>query len=784
MTAAATQPKRILIADDSELNRELLTEMLGTDGYEYIYAADGETLVRLLSENVQADILLLDMHMPNMNGMEVLKVMQAHRWTDDLPVVIISAENDVAFIRNAYRLGAIDYIRRPFDSFMVRHRVENVLAVYSRNKRLMQLVENQVFQREKTNHMLINILSRVMEVSNFESGNHTLRVQLVTTLLLNRLVKITNRYPLSEEDIALIGSVAALHDIGKLTVPHSILNKAGALEPDEWEIMKSHTVKGDEMLWELPVDQSEKLIVLAHEICRHHHERYDGGGYPDGLVGDDIPIAAQAVSIADAYDALTSERCYKAAYTHERAVAMILGGECGAFNPLLLRAFTEISDDLLVQLNLNDIDFTYLNNVHEITDEVLEQEDVAVSGRTVSIAEIERAKKEFFAQQCGGIQFEYDAVSRKVTSIDHYDENGEKLRLSSTDTHLLDLEDWTTLQQQLRQTTRSDPTVTMTALVPLDGTPRWHRVTARTIWPPEGDTYVAVIGQFTDIHDKLVRAGHDLIVRDVRISGDNFLAMRSLFDVVRLVDPKTCEVLTIQPDGALAAAGQCCYEIWNRTKPCENCSSARALSDKSWTTKLESRDGRIFSVLSRYVRCGGRECILEVAMCMEGSAEQLRSGVGFVPDSAALQGFYRDTLTSAYSRAYLDSFQSNLEQANGVAVIDLDQFKQINDTYGHMAGDAALRHVSAVVRSCIRESDVLIRYGGDEFLLLFRDIGENAFYKKLRAIKQAVSEASVAEYPEITLSISIGGAYCVTPLTRAIDVADKAMYRDKFQIKE
>lgn len=395
-TAASDRNRRkILIADDSELNRELLTEMLG-DGYDYLYAQDGEELLDMLGNDVQADILLLDMHMPRVNGMEVLKVMQARKWTDDLPVVIISAEDDVGFIRNAYRLGAIDYIRRPFDTFMVQHRVANVLAVYTRNKRLVRLVESQVMQREKINHTLINILSRVMEANNQESGNHTLRVQRITRVLLEQLMELTDQYELTEEDISLICSVAALHDIGKIAVPKEILNKTGPLTDEEWVIMKSHTIRGDEMLWDIPVDQDEKLMVLAHEICRHHHERYDGKGYPDGLVGDDIPLSAQAVSLADVYDALTSDRCYKQAYSHDEAMAMILGGQCGAFNPLLLQCLMASSDELLVALELNELDPDYIDSVRDLAEEALEEEDLPTGDRTTSLAECERAKKGVF----------------------------------------------------------------------------------------------------------------------------------------------------------------------------------------------------------------------------------------------------------------------------------------------------------------------------------------------------------------------------------------------------
>ena len=773
--------KIVLIADDSALNREMLAEILG-EGYDYRFAEDGEELLRLLSKGIEADILLLDMHMPKMSGMETLKIMKARRWTDELPVVIISAEDDAGVIRNAFHLGAIDYIRRPFDAFMVCHRVERVLAVYSRNKRLARLVEEQVLEREKVNGMLINILSRVVAANNQESGEHTLRVQRITRVLLEQLVELTDRYQLDEEEIALISSVSALHDIGKVVVPKEILNKPGALSEEEWEIMKSHTVKGDEMLWEIPVDQSEPLMVAAHEICRSHHERYDGSGYPDGLKGEEIPISAQAVSLADAYDALTSERVYKEAYSHEQALEMILGGACGSFNPLLIESLKEGSDALLVELNFNLDDRSHRDVPYEPAEELAEEE-VSVSSRAASIVESERTKKEFFAHLCGGIQFEYDAVTRTVVSLSYYDKTGEKVSLSETATHLLSVEDWTRLNELVRETTREQPTVTMTALVPLNDEPRWQRVTAQSIWNEEDEKYIGIVGQFTDIHDEVVRKGKDLLVNGMRVSGENFAAMRSIFDVVRLVDPTTCRVLTIREDGGVKSSEKRCYEVWNRCESCKNCTSMQALRNKNWLTKLEVRDGHIFSVLSRYVKCGEADCVLEVALCMEDAAGISRDEVGYLPDSATLQGYYRDTLTGAYTRAYLENFRANLEGAQGVAVIDVDRFKGINDTFGHRAGDAALRQVAAAVRSCIREKDPLIRYGGDEFVLLFQEIGEESFVEKLERIKQAVHDTVVEEYPQMHLGISIGGAYCAGSLERAIDLADKAMYRDKFKME-
>lgn len=771
--------KTVLIADDSELNREILSEMLG-DEYQYIYAENGEQIIELLSGSNPIDILLLDMHMPKMNGMEVLKIMKEHRWTEEVPVVIISAEDDKGFIQNAYRLGAVDYIVRPFNAFLVQHRVENTLMLYSQNKRLVKLVESQVFQREKINNMLINIFSRVVEIGNHESGSHTLRVQKITNLLLNKLVKITNKYPLTETDIAMISSVSALHDIGKITIADEILNKPGKLNEEEWKLMKAHTVNGDNFLSSIPIDQSEKLMITAHEICRCHHERYDGSGYPDGLKGDEIPISAQVVSMADVYDALTSKRCYKKEYSHEEAVAMILNGECGVFNPILLQCFLEISDELLVNLKLNTEDYSYVNDAHTLADEVMESEDLFFSDRFSYIAESERIKKEFFAIQQGGIQFEYDAVASKIVYLHYYDADGNKIPLSSTNTFLLSETDWALFNKRISQTTRENPIVSMNAMIMVNDELRWHKLTVQSIWDKDRASYVSLVGQFTDIHDKVIQKAKGLEVHGNMITGNTIISMQKIFDVVRVVNPVTKQVLKFTEDGVLVESRQKCCEIWSRNEWCRNCISMQALHNKNWLSKLEVRYGRIYAVLATHVKYEDIDCVLELALCMEDSFEKTKGGVGYIPDSITLQNYYRDTLTQVYSRAYLDNFRADLEYAKAVVMIDIDNFKGINDTYGHIVGDTVLKHIAGVVSSCIQEDDVLVRYGGDEFLLTFKEIEEADFLEKQKYIKECVSQSVVEGHPELKLSISIGGAYGITPLEKALDAADKSMYRDKY----
>lgn len=336
----------ILIVDDSALNRMVLIEILGKENYTFLEAENGQQAVELLDCHPEVDLLLLDITMPEIDGFGVLEIMNQYHWIEETPVTMISAEDAYSFIERAYDLGASDYITRPFDARVVCRRVSNTLMLYAKQKRLVQMVAEQVYEKEKVSNTMISILSHIVEFRNNESGLHVVHIRTITELLLRRLRKKTDRYPLTEADISLISTASALHDIGKINIPEQILNKPGRLTKEEFEIVKTHSAVGEHMLRQIPFNQNEPLVKIAREICRWHHERWDGRGYPDGLKGDEIPISAQVVSLADVYDALTSERCYKAAFDHETALNMIVNGECGAFNPLLLECLMDGADQI------------------------------------------------------------------------------------------------------------------------------------------------------------------------------------------------------------------------------------------------------------------------------------------------------------------------------------------------------------------------------------------------------------------------------------------------------
>lgn len=340
---------QILLVDDSSMNRMMLTEIL-RDSYHVLEAENGrECMEKLQAEAGNIALVLLDINMPVMDGFEVLKAMNANHTIEDIPVIMISSEDSDATIRRSYELGASDYVNRPFDARIVYRRVTNTIKLYAKQRRLVQMVSEQIRARENNTDMLVGVLSHIVEFRNGESGAHVRHIRIITELLLRRLLE-SSRSSITAEQQDMIPLASALHDIGKIGIDEKILNKPDRLTPEEFEVMKTHSMLGAKMLHDLDNFAEQPLLQTAYEIARWHHERWDGRGYPDGLKGDEIPISAQLVSLADVYDALTSERCYKKAFSHEKAVQMILNGECGAFNPLLLQCLTDIQADLKEEL--------------------------------------------------------------------------------------------------------------------------------------------------------------------------------------------------------------------------------------------------------------------------------------------------------------------------------------------------------------------------------------------------------------------------------------------------
>ncbi len=405
----------ILIVDDSEMNRELLSDMLG-DEYAILEASNGKEALTVLDKYpTRISLILLDMVMPEMNGLELLAVLKKNGVLTDIPVIMISSDDSAEVIHNAYNLGIMDFIRRPFDSIVVHSRCSNVISLYSKQKKLIGLFADQFYEREKNSRLLIDILAHIVEFRNNECATHVINVQRYTEILLKELVKITDKYDIGEKDIQLISNVAALHDIGKISIPDEVLNKPGRLTDEEFKIMKSHSAVGSQMLSDLPFHREEPLVKLAYAITRWHHERWDGRGYPDGLVGDDIPIGAQVVSLADVYDALTAERCYKKAFSHETAIEMILNNECGSFNPLLLKCLKNRAEEMRLVKEGNGSAIKSEEEIKDFARELLKSDALYSSNRLIHLLEYEKMKNRFFEGITGGCSFEYNATANIVT---------------------------------------------------------------------------------------------------------------------------------------------------------------------------------------------------------------------------------------------------------------------------------------------------------------------------------------------------------------------------------
>lgn len=509
MNEKSKNKERILIVDDSEMNRMILADML-EDQYEILEAADGAQGISILQQmSSQISLVLLDIVMPEMDGFEVLAVMNQKKWIEDVPVIMISAESMPSYVQRAYELGVTDYISRPFDSLVVQRRVINTIMLYAKQRKLIKMVTNQMFEKEKNASLMVTILSHIVEFRNGESGLHVLHIQTITELLLKSLLGKTDKYQLSHEDINMITMASALHDIGKIAIPSEVLNKPGRFTAEEYEVMKTHSAVGASMLKDLPFHQDELLVKVAYQICRWHHERYDGRGYPDGLKGEEIPISAQVVSMADVYDALTSERVYKKAFSHETALQMIQNGECGTFNPLLIECLLDVADSLLEEMKAASLTSKNEKGIRSIVDEILHHEELDDSNSALQYLEEERMKYQFYASISREIQFEY-TVSPSVLTLTEWsaqclglDEitmdplNKEKVLESMSS------QDRQNLQELLHNATPEEPDVRFKCKTSVGGKVRAREIVCRSIWSDdEKPQYLGVIGKVLADHDE------------------------------------------------------------------------------------------------------------------------------------------------------------------------------------------------------------------------------------------------------------------------------------------
>lgn len=633
---AANNKVKILIADDSEINRAMLSDILAPD-YEVLEAADGEEAVACLERrHTEIALVILDIVMPKLDGFDVLAVMNRNGWINSIPVIIVSAESSPSYIEHAYHLGATEYINRPFYKVAIRHRIENTVKLHAKQKHLENIVAEQILEKEKSNMVMVDILSHIVEFRNGESGLHVLHIRTITEILLKQLRSTGSRYDLTPARIALITNASSLHDIGKISIPEDILNKPGKLTREEFEIVKTHSAIGAQMLEGLTYYQDEELVQVAREICRWHHERYDGCGYPDGLKGDEIPISAQAVAIADVYDALTSKRVYKSAYPHKKAMEMILNGECGAFNPLLLDCLKEVGDYLEREVKIRSAGKITRDSVHTLAYDAIHSYNV--SDRTLDLLEQERTKYQFYASMTREIQFEYSygsdilLISEWGAAQIGIKESIPNPQSDASLRRIFSEEDFSDLRRRLSLATPQNPIVSQVYRLTVKGKPRWYKAVARPIWGLDEDAPpTKLIGKLVDNEE----------------------------------EQSTLEKLTLQ-------------------------------AQHDDLTDLLSRNHAQEEIVRRL---------------------------------------------------------SELETKRAaLMILDLDTFKHVNDSYGHSYGDKMLRTFAERLKSCVRNTDIVARIGGDEFLV-YMEYKEN-----IEKLAQRIFHTVSGTYEGFEFSASIGVA--------------------------
>ena len=798
---AAEKNARILIVDDSEMNRDMLSDML-SDDYDIVEAADGEEALSILKERVyDIDLVLLDIIMPAVDGFGVLDVMKRYHWIDNTPVIMISSETSQSYIRKAFELGVTDYIIRPFDSFIIHKRVSNTLMLYRKQKKLLSALEEQVYENEKNNSMMINVLAHIVEFRNGESGMHVHHIKQLTSILLQNLIEKTDKYHLTENDILLISTASSLHDIGKISIDDKILNKPGRLTAEEFEVIKTHSVIGAEMLNDLHNTHNYPLFDKAYEICRWHHERYDGKGYPDGLKGEEIPISAQVTSLADVYDALTSNRCYKKAFSHEKAMEMILDGQCGAFNPVLLQCLKDCEKQILAEFS-DSIDTTQddrllIRATEELVENKISSDKIDFSAHLPIAA---RDRWNFFSDGSGEIQFEYDAIL-DVLRLTKY--GAKVLGLQELTMHPRGLKQGylgaqniqTILDAMQSEASLEKPVVKIKKHISLNGPRRWYEIRIRTLWSnEENPKYTGILGRIIDINDSelaIVRPEYRISENDDTEIRQTISKLTQVFDVVRLVDITDNEIVRSgckpgNEEMINACRGDKCYAIWGKTQRCKNCVSSKAFEKRGQVSKLEFADDSIFQIISKYVEISGKPYVLE--MIYKDNDGVLLGAYGKTDFMDNIVNYnrqlYHDALTGTYNRRYYEEQAKSMRYIDAVAMLDANNFKGINDHYGHAAGDCVLKAVCESIKECIRSSDILIRLGGDEFVLLMANIPEIVFYQKISEIKQRISEIKLPDYPDIKCAAAIGGVYGIQPIENALTEADRLMYLDKNASKE
>ncbi len=644
----APEEKRIiLIVDDVELNRAIISEVLKNE-YAVLEAENGVEAVKLMEQHHKSlSIVLLDILMPLMDGFEVMEIMKKRNWISKLPVIMITTDATEEFVQRGYDLGASDVVSKPFNPKIVRQSVNNIVELYRHKNNLENMVRQQMNtlkkQSEKLNQSTINMidmLSNVIGYKTYDAGPSVINFRFITKTVLTELMERNPEYNLDKVQIEQISEGSLLHDIGKIAVSDAILNKPGRLNEEELHEAQKHALLGGELIKQIVGKNKRDYFKYCYEICRYHHERYDGNGYPDKLSGNDIPVWAQAVSIVDVYDALVNKRSYREAYSHSHAVAMIKNGECGEFNPDVLNAFLAVENKILKDNSGLSENNNELKKIVSESTEIINKSVEVASDRVLWLLEMERRKYQMLSEMSGDIIFEYNTKSQHVIFSENFAEiTGIKLINEKTSDVLNEIpvmfdEDRKALRQLFSSLSPDNMKFkTELRIKNKNGVYKWYEMFVHSIWMMDYGVLTGnVIGKLVNID----RRKHEA-------------------------------------------------EEWRKD------------ADTDSITKLLNKTA-------------------------------VRNRIAEVINSS-------DSVDSAF------------------CIVDLDNFRNINETFGHQFGNEVLKKVAGELKKSIRITDIIGRVGGDEFIIFLCGIGGTANIES--KVKQ-ISGALRMDYGECRITGSIG----------------------------
>jgi len=651
--------KKILIVEDEEINRAILNEMFYRN-YDTLEATNGQEALELIEQHKDfIAVILLDVVMPVMDGVQFMEEMHRRDWIKDIPIVLITAEVSDELSIQSYEFGISDVISKPFNPYIVKLRVGNIIELHSYRKNLEQVIHDQTIelqiQAEKlrqSNSFFIEALNTAVEFRDNESGMHIQRIRDITRLFLYNVSERNPEYCVLRKEADLICDAAAMHDIGKIAIPDAILLKPGKLTKEEFEIMKTHSVKGCEILDKLSIENSE-LLGYCYDICRHHHERWDGRGYPDGLSGNNISIWAQIVSIADVYDALVSKRVYKDARSHEKALEMIVNGECGVFNPMLLECLQEM--ELLLRKAYED---------GELFENRLGKKNVSQISRQSagSTAQPAEDNPDRMMRRLQGERKKYQIVTEAAKDIlFEYNKKADSMIFEE---------------------------------------------------------------QFQNVFDRNIKFSNvqDTLLEDPIFPKESRIAVRELLEF--LVKPDQTirrQLLMRRGDGVCAWYEIYLYALWEREGESE-------------------------------------QLVCEHIMGKLTNIDYLKKEAVVWQEKAL-----RDELTGLYNtdgyRKQAEELFYDPEQGRVCYFVDIDNFKEINDKLGHLAGNQMLLYFTDKIKSCFRSTDVIARVGGDEFMILAVNLPQHMVTMKAEKLGGIFRDGYLHNDQKLSISASVGIAY-------------------------